>query len=148
MAVGQRGGLRVAQVIARLARHEEVALSHVGLSPAQYRVLSFLDGGPSNAAALARKLAVSPPSLTTVVDGLVARGLVERRHDPHDRRRVGHRLTDEGTRALEEADRIVEERLQEVLGYVSPRFAERALRGLEAWQMPLDRWRAARTGSK
>jgi DNA-binding MarR family transcriptional regulator len=148
VAVDQRGGLRVAQIIARLARHEEVALSHVGLSPAQYRILSFLDGGPSNAAALARKLAVSPPSLTTVVDGLVARRLVVRRHDPHDRRRVGHRLTDEGTRALEEADRVVDERLREILGHVSSRSAERALRGLEAWQVPLDRYRAARTGSK
>jgi DNA-binding MarR family transcriptional regulator len=148
VAVDQRGGLRVAQIIARLARHEEVALSHVGLSPAQYRILSFLDGGPSNAAALARKLAVSPPSLTTVVDGLVARRLVVRRHDPHDRRRVGHRLTDEGTRALEEADRVVDERVREILGHVSSRSAERALRGLEAWQVPLDRYRAARTGSK
>ena len=148
MAVEQRGAVRVGQIIARLARHEEVALSQIDLSPAQYRVLSFLAGGPSNAAALARKLTVSPPSLTTVVDGLVARGLVERRHELDDRRRVGHRLTEEGTRVLEQADRVVEERLGEVLAQVSPRSADRALRGLEAWQVPLDRWRAARTGSK
>jgi DNA-binding MarR family transcriptional regulator len=72
VVVGQQGPLRVGRIVARLARHEEVALAQIDLSPAQYRVLSFLDGGPSNAAALANKLAVAPPSLTTVVDGLVA----------------------------------------------------------------------------
>jgi DNA-binding MarR family transcriptional regulator len=132
------------RIVARLARHEEVVLAQIELSPAQYRILGFLAGGPSNAAALADKLAVRPPSLTTVVDGLVSRGLVERSHDPRDRRRVAHRLTDEGSRVLEHADRVVEGRLDDILSHVSAASAERALRGLEAWQEPLDRHRAAR----
>jgi DNA-binding MarR family transcriptional regulator len=134
--------------VARLARHEEVVLSQIELSPAQYRILSFLSGGPSNAAALASKLAVRPPSLTTVVDGLVARGLVERSHDPDDRRRVAHSLTDEGSRVLVHADGVIEERLGTILSHVSSASAQRALKGLEAWQEPLDRYRAARLSSK
>lgn len=123
-------------------------LAQVDLSPAQYRILSLLAVGPSNAAGLANKLAVTPPSLTTVVDGLVARGLVERSHDADDRRRVAHNLTDEGSRILEHADRVVEERLREILSHVSSAYGRRALRGLEAWQQPLDRYRAARLSSK
>jgi DNA-binding MarR family transcriptional regulator len=132
------------QIVARLARHVEIALAESDLSPAQYRVLAFLAAGPSNAGLLARKLAVAPPSLTTVVDGLVARGLVERSHDAEDRRRVAHRLTDRGSRALADADAAVEERLRGILAHVSAAAGERALGGLEAWQGPLDADRAAR----
>jgi DNA-binding MarR family transcriptional regulator len=148
VAAEQRTPFRAGQVVARLARHEEVVLAKIDLSPAQYRILSFLAAGPSNAAGLASKLAVTPPSLTTVVDGLVARGLVERSHDSDDRRRVAHTLTHEGSRVLEQADRVIEERLREILSHVSSAYAQGALRGLEAWQEPLDRYRAARLISK
>jgi DNA-binding MarR family transcriptional regulator len=148
VAAEQRVVFRVGQIVGRLARHEEVVLAQIDLSPAQYRILSLLAGGPSNAAGLADKLAVTPPSLTTVVDGLVARGLVERSHDPDDRRRVAHNLTDEGSRVLEQADRVIEERLREILSHVSSAYAQRALRGLQAWQEPLDKYRAARLTSK
>jgi long-chain acyl-CoA synthetase len=148
VAAEPRTELRVGQIVARLARHEEIVLARIDLSPAQYRVLSFLAAGPSNAAGLAHKLAVAPPSLTNVVDGLVARGLVERGPDPHDRRRVAHRLTDEGSRVLEEADRVIVERLHDILSHVSTSSAHRALKGLEAWQEALDRYRAARRSAR
>jgi DNA-binding MarR family transcriptional regulator len=148
MAVDEQEALRVGQIVVRLARHAKVALARIDLSPAQYHVLSFLAAGPSNAAVLAHKLAVAPPSLTTVVDGLVARGLVARGHDPDDRRRVAHRLTEEGRRVLEEADGVIEKRLREILSHVPAASAQRALGGLEAWQEPLDRWRAARRSGR
>jgi DNA-binding MarR family transcriptional regulator len=148
VAAEPRAVSRLGQIVARLARHEEVVLSKIDLSPAQYRILGFLSVGPSNAAGLANKLAVTPPSLTTVVDGLVARGLVERSHDADDRRRVAHRLTDEGSRVLARADAVIEERLREIVSHVSSASGQRALRGLEAWQEPLDRYRAARQPSR
>ena len=49
---------------------------------------------------LADKLAVSRPSVTGVVDGLVARGLVPRNPDAADRRRIGVDLTGDGRRLL------------------------------------------------
>jgi len=56
-------------------------------------MLSLLADGSSASSALAGRLAVSPPSVTAVVDGLVTRGLVERQADADDRRRLTLLLT-------------------------------------------------------
>ena len=80
-------------MIARLARQVELAAATVDLTVAQYRVLAILGGQNAAASVLADKLAVSPPSVTGVVDGLVARGLVTRMHDPVDGRRISLDLT-------------------------------------------------------
>src|SRR5438552_18615506 len=77
-----------ARALARLARHVEHALDSLELSLPQYRLLSLLGDGSSASSALAGRLAVSPPSVTAVVDGLVTRGLVERHADAADRRRL------------------------------------------------------------
>jgi long-chain acyl-CoA synthetase len=143
-----QGLTKCGRIAARLARHVEVALSSVDLTPSQYRVLMRLAEGPSGASVLASGLAVSRPSLTAVVDGLVARGLVERSSDPADRRRVGHQLTDEGCRALQAGDQALEERLQEVLGYATHAQAAQARKGLEALEEPLGAFRAARLAQK
>jgi long-chain acyl-CoA synthetase len=137
-----------ARVVARLAKHLEVALGAVDVTPAQYRVLVHLAEGPAGASGLATGVAVTRPSVTAVVDGLVARGLVERRPNPEDRRRVGHLLTARGMEILHAADAAVEERLHELLALVEPEVAARAARGLEAWQEPLDAHRAARRAAQ
>jgi DNA-binding MarR family transcriptional regulator len=81
------GGLQAAgRAAARLSKALEVALSEVGLSLPQYRLLVYLSGGPERATVLAGRLDVSPPSLTALVDGAVSRGLVERRASDDDRR--------------------------------------------------------------
>src|SRR5436309_5044532 len=82
-----------ARALARLARHVEQALDPLELSLPQYRVLSLLGDGSSASSALAHRLAVSPPSLTPVVAGLVGRGLVARDADTGDRRRLTLHLT-------------------------------------------------------
>jgi long-chain acyl-CoA synthetase len=94
--------------IVRLARWVELALAEVELSPSQYRALAFLseDGAAAAASALAGRMSLSKPTITALVDGLVHRGLVERRPSEVDRRRVEHLLTDEGRRVLLEADHL------------------------------------------
>ncbi len=77
----------------------EIGLGTADLSLPQYRVLSMLDGTSALSSDLAERLAVRPPTVTAVVDGLVARGLVERRTVEADRRRVDHVLTDHGRQA-------------------------------------------------
>lgn len=135
------------RVAARLARQVDVGLSEVDLSLPQYRILMFLAEGSVAASALADSLAVSRPSVTAVVDGLVSRGLVERRHDEGDRRRVGHALTDDGRRLLAEADRAVDARLCEIAKFLPvDTDAEAAFEGLERWRHALDAFRAARKG--
>jgi len=128
----------------RLAKHAELALGHVDLSLAQYRVLILLARGSALASALASRLAVSPPSVTALVDGLVTRGLVKRQSVPRDRRRVAHVLTDKGRRALAEADAAISDRLAEVAGHLAPAERARALHGLGLWHKAMDAYLEAR----
>ncbi|CUU57554.1 DNA-binding transcriptional regulator, MarR family [Parafrankia irregularis] len=57
-------------------------------------------GGPATAAALAKQEAISPQSMGAILSGLEVRGLIERRPDPGDGRRVILSLADAGRDAL------------------------------------------------
>ena len=103
------------RTIARLARQVERAVATVDLTLSQYRVLGILGEGREAASALADKLAVSRPSVTGVVDGLVSRGLVRRGQANRDRRRVDIDLTDSGRELLAAADAAVDARLDRIL---------------------------------
>jgi long-chain acyl-CoA synthetase len=126
------------RVLARLARVVELGLAPLELSLPQYRVLAFLAAGEAGSSAMAEKLAVSPPSITAVVDGLVAKGLVERKADPADRRRLPLSLTDRGRTALTEADNSVHERLERILEQVEPDRAAAAGSSVGTWAEGLD----------
>ena len=105
MATKAAGVGSPARVLARLSRIVEHALAEDDdLTLSQYRLLAFLSQGDWAASALADRLDVSRPSVTGLVDGLVKRGLVERRPGVDDRRRVDHVLTDDGKRVLRAAD--------------------------------------------
>ena len=129
-----------------LAKQVEVGLADVDLSLPQYRVLGFLDESSAVSSDLAHRLAVRPPSVTSMVDGLVGRGLVERRAVQSDRRQVDHVLTDAGRRVLEAADRAVEARLADIAGSLDdPAETDRAFEGLAVWRRAQRAHRAART---
>ena len=54
-----------------------------GLTPARLSALSVIVfGGPQSLGALAAAEGVAGPTMTRIVDGLVAAGLAERRPDP------------------------------------------------------------------
>ena len=94
-----------------LARQVDRALADAELSPPQYRLLSLLEAGGATATITAERLAVSAPSVTAIVDGLVARGYVKRGNVEGDRRRVELQITDEGVAALARGDDAVAARL-------------------------------------
>lgn len=73
------------------------------LTTAQYRALFFLAERDLMSGELARYLGVTASSTTTMVDGLVHRGLVERVSSPDDRRCVLVRLTGSGSVCLQQA---------------------------------------------
>ncbi len=102
------------RTLARVARQVELAVATVDLTLSQYRVLGILGEGREAASALAQKLAVSRPSVTGVVDGLVARGLVRRDPGGSDRRRIDVDLTEAGRLLLEQADAAVGERMERI----------------------------------
>jgi long-chain acyl-CoA synthetase len=118
---------------ARLARQLDIALATLDMSLPQYRLLVYLTLGESKPSDLAPRLGVTRPSVTALVDGLVARGLVERRHDEDDRRGVRHRVTAAGRDALDAADGAVDARLQELASHLSAADARRAMAGLALW---------------
>jgi DNA-binding MarR family transcriptional regulator len=64
-------------------------------------VLVRLDrGGPTTAAELARAEQISPQSMGATLGGLEARGLVERRPDPRDGRRIVLSVSEAGLQVL------------------------------------------------
>jgi long-chain acyl-CoA synthetase len=132
-----------------LAKQVEIGLGTVDLSLPQYRVLAMLESTSALSSDLAERLAVRPPTITAVVDGLVARGLVERRTVESDRRRVDHVLTDHGRQVLEAADTAVNARLCEIAGHLdSPADTDRAFEGLTLWRRALVASRLARIGAR
>jgi long-chain acyl-CoA synthetase len=125
----------IGRTAAWLAKQVELALVSADLSLPQYRILGLLTEGSAVSSALAERLAVRPPSITAVVDGLVGRGLVERRHAEDDRRRVAHVLTAKGEKLLATANEAVDSRLAGIAGSLeTEELTARALEGLALWR--------------
>ncbi len=122
------GAVRAA---ARLAKVSGSALADAELTLPQYRVLVFLAGRGRPATHVAALLGVTPSTVTSVVDGLVTRELVERSSDPADRRRVVLSLTSTGHDAVQLGDQVVGAALDRLLTRLDPADAETALVGLE-----------------
>lgn len=117
---------------ARLAKVSGSALAEIDLTLPQYRVLVFLDSGGRPASDVATLLDVAPSTVTSVVDGLCARGLVLRGEDADDRRRVVLSLTAEGKEMVTTGDSVVAERLGKLLDRLPRDEADAALAGLES----------------
>ncbi len=129
-----QGSARSADAVraaARLAKVSGSALADAELTLPQYRVLVFLADRGRPATHVAALLGVTPSTVTSVVDGLVARDMVERSSDPADRRRVVLSLTRGGLRAVATGDRVVGAALDRLLGRLDDTEAETALVGLE-----------------
>jgi long-chain acyl-CoA synthetase len=132
-----------------LAKQVEIGLASADLSLPQYRVLGLLDESPAVSSDLADRLAVRPPSVTAIMDGLVARGLVERRHVVADRRLVDHVLTHDGHRALDQADCAVAARLGEIAACLDDETdKQRAFDGLVAWRRAFGAYRRVRSAAR
>src|SRR3712207_1095178 len=84
----------------------------VHVSPGHVQILIALSRGPHSVGQLAEVLGVSRPATTQLVDKLVEHGMVERRHDPGDRRVV---LVDYVPGMREVARRIMESRRSRLL---------------------------------
>ncbi len=83
-----------------------------GVGPARLSALSVLVfGGPMRLTELARVEQVKPPTMTKVIAGLEAAGLVRRRADAKDARAVRLEATARGTNLLQEGRQRRVERL-------------------------------------
>src|SRR6476469_7169591 len=86
--------------LARILRQQ----ADLGLTPSQITALATVGReGPLTLGALAEPEHVTPPSMTKVVEKLESLGLIERRADGADRRRVLAAVTAAGEALLAEA---------------------------------------------
>jgi long-chain acyl-CoA synthetase len=102
-----------ARGLARLARMLERNCQELTL--AQYRVLITVTTGDQRASLLAGRLALSKPTITAAVDGLVERGYLVRSEVAGDRRAVQLDLTPSGEAALASTDAAMSAALERLL---------------------------------
>jgi DNA-binding MarR family transcriptional regulator len=107
--------LDVVPLVMRCIRAEMRSHRAPDLSVPQFRALVYLsrqEGPPLSD--VAEHLGLTAPSTSVMVDGLVSRGLVERKVHSNDRRRVTLILTPMGRAAMESAYKLTESRLAEL----------------------------------
>src|SRR2546427_9615376 len=86
----------------RVHAHFAAAVAELDLAPVQAKALHELNVEPPiSMRALAERLKSDPSNVTGLIDRLEARGLVERRPDPNDRRIKGLALTAAGAKMRE-----------------------------------------------
>jgi DNA-binding MarR family transcriptional regulator len=90
----------VLHLVGRIETYFETTWTQFGLAPRQARGLLYLEA-PMSMRQLAEALGCDASNVTVLIDRMEARGLVERRAAPTDRRVKQLVLTPEGTRLRE-----------------------------------------------
>jgi len=113
--------LDVVPLVMRVVRAEMRAHRGPELSVPHFRVLAYL-GRNENASLsdVAEHVGLRLPSMSTLVDGLVSRGLVSRSASVKDRRRVALGLTARGRTTWMAARRATQARLAKQLASLTP----------------------------
>lgn len=119
-------------IVLRLGKRIEMVLAEHGLTPNQYRALGFIAEGDPNLAEMSDRLVMKRPNLTALLDGLVERGLIEKRRRSDDRRRVELVLSKAGAELFAAASEDAERALA-MLASLDGRDPERRLRALSSW---------------
>jgi long-chain acyl-CoA synthetase len=108
-------------VMRHLVAHARRRRAWKQLTFQQYNVLRIIhSGGPIPQAEIARRLMVSAPVVTRLASGLVDAGLVDRGHDPNDRRAVRLALTSTGRRQAAAMRRDLLRAAEELLEPLAP----------------------------
>jgi DNA-binding MarR family transcriptional regulator len=117
----------------RLIEPIQARLWHqAGLTLTQRRLLQRLHLGPAGQGELGRELGLSPASLTRLVDRLEERGLVARRRDSEDRRRVVVALEPAGSRLIGETRMLRGSPVHRAVEAMEPEARRRLLDALTA----------------
>jgi DNA-binding MarR family transcriptional regulator len=124
-----------AWLLAQIGGHAAVKfadrLAPLKLAPPHAGILRALaSSGGSSQQSLATHLDVLPSRLVALVDDLEARGLLERRDNPEDRRTYALHLTDAGREVLESIGRVAREHDQALCAALTPEEREQLSRML------------------
>lgn len=101
------------------------------LTMAQLRTLGLLHDGPRRMSDLASFLGIGLPSATSVVTRLESKQLVERIHDPSDRRVVTCRLTPRGQEQIEALWRVHVMSVTSLVEHMTEEEREAVLRAMD-----------------
>jgi DNA-binding MarR family transcriptional regulator len=97
-----RNLLEVVPIIMQGIRSEMRNRRSLDLTVPQFRALAFVTRNEGSSLwQVANHLGLTPPSMSRLVDGLIARGLMARKDHPADRRRVRLTVTGRGQAILE-----------------------------------------------
>ncbi|HET7686469.1 MAG TPA: MarR family transcriptional regulator [Candidatus Limnocylindria bacterium] len=121
----------LAPLISRAKRAWATRCAARGLSMTHVQVLAMLDAaGPQTMSRLAEGLGVSLPNATGIVSRMEERGVLERAHDPADRRRVMVRLTEAGHEFSRELGDLRRAQLTALIESLTPEQQENLLRAI------------------
>jgi DNA-binding MarR family transcriptional regulator len=93
----------------RIRTSADAALRQSGLSLSSYKLMRALEDSDQSMREVSEILQVSPRTVTDMIDGLEARGLVARRAHPADRRITLLHLTEDGQRQLATAKALADQ---------------------------------------
>lgn len=94
--------------------------SDVSVTIQQLRVMTILyNDGPRRVSLLARRLSVSTPTMTGILDRLVRQDLISRQDDPEDRRVVLNALTEKGQGLIERLQPVQPDRLRAIVNHLA-----------------------------
>ena len=112
--------LETVPLVMRVMRSEMRRHRQAGLSVPQFRALAFARSQPgASLNNLAEHLGLTPASTSKMVDGLVERGLLERKTSIEDRRRITLTLTPSGYTVWKESFQLTQAYLAKRLSRLS-----------------------------
>jgi DNA-binding MarR family transcriptional regulator len=126
-----------AEIVVRLAKVVELTLTDLGLTENQYRTLTLVEEGAPSLREFAVRLAMKPPNVTTLIDGLVRRDLIRRERDTADGRRIVLHLTAAGRTLLTRANAQTGAALARVASFDEAHH-HALLSGIDDWRPALD----------
>ena len=119
----------------RVQRHlrsgQASAWSGLDFTMPQVKTLFLLAESPMRMRGIAKRLGVEMPSATTMIDRLAAKGLVERKQDPKDRRAVVCSVTPAGRDAVEKFWALRAARIESLANALSKKELERVVPALK-----------------
>jgi DNA-binding MarR family transcriptional regulator len=104
-----------------------------GLQSAQYRVLGVLmKAGTLPVSEIGRRLYISKPYMTALIDTLIEGGFVQRQPDLTDRRVINITITEQGEKYLKQSVSLYKKDLKELLSILGDADLEELCTSLES----------------
>jgi DNA-binding MarR family transcriptional regulator len=118
------------RILRKVSQHSRNLSREVGLTVPQLLCMRAIRDGGSNgrvtAATVSQRVRLSPPTVSRIVERLERAGLISRKRDHEDRRRVWISLTDNGRERLAESPTPLQEEFLARIGAL-PRGERQAL---------------------